>query len=466
LGGTVQGYPDVGMTGEATSSSSWWADRLPLVRVRQVIDDVRHRLSFVPILYVGAAVVLVHVVLWIDSLLLDRSPPLWVTTTVESARAVFSAMAGGLITSITLLLSMTFVAMQLASTQFSPRTLRDWLGNRTLQNAVGLVLGTTVFCLLALRSTRDLGDDATAIVPHMTVLVAVGLGVLSLVAVVRAVDHLSHSVQVEAVAERVSNETIGVIRELATQPEGQAPDVVPASGAHRGQDALGVPDGATAVEASRAGWVQQVDQEAIFEALPEGSTAYVVASIGGYVTESSPLAWVESPTGATDGEETANDHPRSRNEEISSIARAFAIGESRTMQQDIEFGIVQLTDIAVRALSPGVNDPTTAAEMIVHLGNVMTALWEQPAPSTTHRRDGRTVVRHRPHHGEYLRRAFEPIALHGATDAHVLRVLLHTLEELRSEVVRRRLSGPLGPIDAAIADVREAWEDVQSTTWR
>jgi uncharacterized membrane protein len=461
LGGGELGYPDSGMTDEATSSGSWWADRLPLVRMRQLVDDVRHQLSFIPMLYVGAAVVVVHMVLWVDSLLLDRSPPLWTTTTVESARAVFSAMSGGLITSITLLLSMTFVAMQLASTQFSPRTLRDWLGNRPLQHAVGLVLGTTVFCLLALRSTRDLGDDATAVVPHVTVLVAVGLGVLSLVAVVRAVDHLSHSVQVEAVAQRVTNETIEVIRALEATAEGQAPNVVPASGAHLEREAMSVPEGSTAIEAPRAGWIQQVDQDAIFEALPDGSTAYVVASIGGYVTDRSPLAWVDASAGTQAGATStcSDDH-------IDAIIKAFAIGESRTMQQDIEFGIVQLTDIAVRALSPGVNDPTTAAEMIVHLGSVMAALWEQPERSTTQRRNGRTIVQHRPPHGEYLRRAFEPIHLHGAGDAHVLDTLLHTLGHLRTEVVRRQLAGPLEPIDQAIVEVGETWATAQSTTWR
>jgi uncharacterized membrane protein len=185
-----------------------------VVRLRQIADRMRHSLSFIPTMYVLGAIVLVQALLWIDRLLTTTELPDWFETTVESARAVFAAIAGGLITSTTLLLSMMLVAVQLASSQFSPRTLRNWLGNRNVQNAVGFVLGTTVFCLLALRSARSFDEDETAVVPHVTVLVAVALGVLSLVAVVRTVDHITHTMRVGSIAGRVTSETISVVERV------------------------------------------------------------------------------------------------------------------------------------------------------------------------------------------------------------------------------------------------------------
>jgi uncharacterized membrane protein len=179
-----------------------------VVRLRQIADRIGHSLSAIPTMYVLGAIALVQASLWIDRVLSGQLLPDWLETTVESARAVFAAIAGGLITSTTLLLSMTLVAVQLASSQFSPRTLRNWLGNRNVQNAVGFVLGATVFCLLALRSTRDFEEDETPVIPHVTVLVAVALGVLSLVAVVRTVDHISQTMRVGSIAERVTSETI------------------------------------------------------------------------------------------------------------------------------------------------------------------------------------------------------------------------------------------------------------------
>ena len=435
------------MSAPTDQSSSWVRRHLGVVRLRQFADRIRHRLSFVPMLYVGGAIVLVQALLLFDRTLNDQALPSWLETTVDSARAVFSTMAGGLITSITLLLSMMLVAVQLASTQFSPRTLRDWLGNRTLQHAIGLVLGTTVFCLLALRSTRDFGDDGDVIVPHVTVLVAVALGVLSLVAVVRSVDHLTQSVRVGSVADRVAAETIDVVDRVDdtvddTVPGGQAPEVLP--GTHPDLRGLvDVPPGAAAVEAPVAGWIQQINTDALLDAIPESSTAFVSVSIGGFVPERAPLVWIDPPPSDDD---TAR----------SNVLDAFAVGDSRTMQQDVEFGLVQLTDIAVRALSPGVNDPTTACDVIVHIGDVLISIWARQEPSTTRTRDDRTVVLMRTRHVAYLDRALGPIRRYGRTDPEVMTTLLRTIILVRSETQRRGLPGPIEPLDNAIADTISA----------
>ena len=407
------------------------------VRLRQLADRMRHSLSFIPTLYVIGSVILVQGLLWIDAQLTDQSLPVVLETTVESARSVFGAIAGGLITSITLVLSMMLVAVQLASSQFSPRTLRNWLGNRTVQHAVGFVLGTTVFCLLALRSTRSFGEDEDAVVPHLTVMVAVALGVLSLVAVVHTVDHITHSLQVGSIADRVATETIDVI-ERVYRNEPTSIQVGVESGALRADGTIEVPIGAAALEASDSGWVQQIDDDMVFNSIPEHSTGYLTAAVGSFVTNRSPIMWIApAPTDAVSCRDA--------------LLQAIAVGDSRTMQQDIEFGIIQLTDIAVRALSPGVNDPSTATDVIVHLGNVMTALWERPALSTTHRSGTRTLVRVRPTHAALLDRAFTPIIHYGSTDRQVTIALQRVIDLLRSEVVRRDLPGPIEPLDDILA---------------
>jgi uncharacterized membrane protein len=408
-----------------------------VVRLRQIADRIGHSLSFIPTIYVLAAIGLVQASLWIDRQLSEKELPGWLETTVESARAVFAAIAGGLITSTTLLLSMMLVAVQLASSQFSPRTLRNWLGNHNVQNAVGFVLGATVFCLLALRSTRDFDEDETALIPHVTVLVAVTLGVLSLVAVVRTVDHITHTMRVGAIAERVTSETIAVI-ERVYRKETRPLDVGVESGAVRTDGSIVIPLGATALETTTAGWIQQIDDSAVLESLPEHSTGYLTATVGSFVTGSSPILWI-APA------------PADPDACGASMRDAVAVGNSRTMQQDIEFGVIQLTDIAVRALSPGINDPSTASDVIVHLGNVMETLWERPALTTTLRSGSRTLVRPRPTHAVLLDRAFSPVVHYGSSDRQVVTTLKAVLHLLRSEIDRRDLPGPVEPIETMLA---------------
>ncbi len=419
-------------------AGDWISSRLGLVRMRQVADQLRHRLVFVPVLYVVGALALSQVLLAIDRALTDQTLPDWASTTVPSARSVFAAIAGGLITSVTLLLSMMLVAVQLASSQFSPRTLRDWLGNRTLQHAVGIVLGTAVFCLLALRSTRDFDEDGAAIVPHVTVLFAVMLGVVSLVAVVRAVDRITHSLRVGSVASRVASNTVSVAERVAADDRNRRQDVAPESGALAGTGPVRAPIGSVAIEAARSGWGQQIDEDALFAGLPEGTTAYVTVDLGAFVAERVPVMWVSPPTVDVD-------------EDL--LLDAVAVGDSRTMQQDIEFGIVQLADIAVRALSPGVNDPVTATDVIAHLGRVLLAAWENEAPDRTIHRDGRTVVRRRVDHASLLERAVGPIRRYGAHDPTVVVALASMLRMLEAETARRSLPGPEEPIRRTLAEI-------------
>jgi uncharacterized membrane protein len=128
------------------------------------------------------------------------------------------------------------------------------------------------------------------------------------------------------------------------------------------------------------------------------------------------------------------------------------------MQQDVGYGIVQMVDIAVRALSPGVNDPNTASDLVAHLGVTALKLWERPIAPTRRELDGRTVIRRDLDHADYLHAAFDPIRLYGASDPGVASTVIRTLAMLRSEVVRRGLAGPLEPIDDVMQQMIAAVE--------
>ena len=415
---------------------------LGIVRLRQIADRVRHRLSFVPMLYVVAAIVVVQTLLLIDRSLNDQQVPEWLQTTVDSARSVFSAIAGGLITSITLLLSLMMVAIQLAGSQFSPRTLRNWTGDRTQQLAIGLVLGTVVYCLLILRETRTF-SEGDALTPHTSTIVAVVLGIASLIAVVRSVDHLTDRLRVGSVAGSILDETLEAI-EKSERLAMENPIVAPAGRPTEAEREIAVPDDAVAVTAPRSGWIQQIDTATVIEAVPEGTTVYLPSAIGSFAVPDAPMAWVWPPLEEPGG--------------LDAVRAAFALGDTRTMQQDIGFGILQMVDIALRALSPGVNDPNTANDMVMHLGVVLLRLWERPMASNRQERDGRTLMTSELDRADYLHVAFDPLRVHGVADPSVASTIVRVLATLRAETVRRELPGPTEPIDDVIVLVMEAVE--------
>jgi len=129
------------------------------------------------------------------------------------------------------------------------------------------------------------------------------------------------------------------------------------------------------------------------------------------------------------------------------------------MQQDVGLGILQLVDIAVRALSPGVNDPGTANDLIAHLGVVMLALWERPPAPSRRTERGRTLIRRDLDHGDHLHAGFDQIRRYGRGDAEVAVTIVRTLAELHREVVRRDLPGPLAPIEEVMAQTVRAVDD-------
>jgi uncharacterized membrane protein len=427
----------------------WLRDRIGVVRLRQLLEDARHRLALVPLTLLAGGIVLSQVCLFIDRQIEDDSLPVILTTTVDSARSILGAIAGGLITAVTLLVSMVLVAVQLASGQLSPRTLRNWLGDPVVQRAVGVVLGTTVFCLLGLRSARQLGDDLS-VVPSITVLVGVALGVISLIYVVRAVDRVTTNLQIGTIAQRLTDDTITTIRTNVSSAD-ERPRMAPVAQHRDRLDLLSdvVPSTAVAVEADRAGWVQQIDVGQLLAALPDGATAWIGVVHGGYVFTNSPVAWIDLPD-LDDERRTAC---------LADVRSSFAFGPSRTMQQDVGFGMAQLTDIAVRALSPGTNDPQTARDILMHLGEILRELWASDPADATLEQDGRRVHRRVPDPEEHLRAALDPIRHYGRHDPMVMRTLADMLVILRAEIVRQSASRPVDPIDRWLDELLDHLDD-------
>jgi uncharacterized membrane protein len=279
--------------------------------------------------------------------------------TADDARTLLIAIASTMATVIALVLGLTVVALQLASTQFSPRLLRNFLRDRANQVVLSVFVATFTYSTAGLYTVGVKAGVRTDQYPRLAVTVALVLLFVSLLMLVFFVHHLTHSIQIDEVMSKVERTTLQVIdHDLPTAGlSAESPPVPPAW--------------AVALPAHDSGYVQTIHPEALLAAaVGSGVVASVTRMVGEHVIAGSPLVMVWWDTPGQSPPEL---------ERVRSAAReAVRIGFERTAEQDVAFGIRQLADIAVKALSPAINDPYTSIQAIEHLSVVLASLAGRP----------------------------------------------------------------------------------------
>ena len=282
--------------------------------------------------------------------------PLAFQGTPDDARNLLIGIAGTMVTVIALLLGLTVVALQLSSTQFSPRLLRNFLRDRPNQIVLSVFVATFAYSAAGLYTVGVSGGNRTASFPRLAVSGSIVLLFASLGLLVYFADHLVHSIQVDAIMNAVQRSTVTVIE-----------DGLLAGGA----DVPEVPPGAVAIASRRSGYVQAVHCEPLLaHAARQGVFLRLRPRVGEHVVAGTTLAWAwpVSPGGQAPD-------PRALSRDLETEVR---IGFERTVEQDAAFGIRQLVDSACKALSPAVNDPYTAVQAIDHLSVIFCALARRP----------------------------------------------------------------------------------------
>jgi uncharacterized membrane protein len=377
-------------------------------RVRTLWLNVSQSLGFIPGLitagFAALGIVLVEV---------DRGVDLGGVTWVfqgdgSAARTVLSVIAGSLITVAGLTFSMTMVVLQLASSQFSPRVLRTFFGDRVTQVTIGTYGGTFVYSLLVLRAVGSYGDSG--FVPRLSVTAASLLGIGAVVLLIVFLHHVSQMVQ-------VSHVTAGIARATLERTDALFPEPFVAGGDDDAGRALArwrAAESSGCIRSDRPGFVQRVAVDELVGAL-EGDAERVAVLVcpGDFVGAEAPIAelWPASAAAHRAGP----------------VRSAVSIEDERDLDQDVDFGLRQLADIALRAASPSVNDPTTAVTAIAYMRTVLVRLAQRADPPGLERFDAGVVVAiRRRRFVDHLDLLLQ-ISRHAAADGWVTGALLETL---------------------------------------
>lgn len=332
-------------------------------------DHVRSSFWFLPALMTGAAIALAFATVALDEAVTDRwlETQRWAYTGgAEGASQVLGTIAGSMITIAGVVFSMTLVVLSLASSQLGPRLLRNFMRDTTNQAVLGTFVATFVYCLLVLRTIRRAVD--LTFVPHLSVTIGVLFALVSLGMLIYFIHHVSVSIQADEVVARVGSELIQGIDRLFPQQMGHA--APHSAGAQPGTRLPDEFDGeARPIGAAGDGYLQYIDADALMTlATDEKVLLRLERRPGQYVVKGSPLVMIWPGDRVTE--------PLERR-----VNSVFTLGHQRTAAQDIEFAIHQLVEIAVRALSPGINDPFTAITCVDRLGSALHRLAERDMPS-------------------------------------------------------------------------------------
>ncbi|MEJ6480106.1 DUF2254 domain-containing protein [Nostoc punctiforme UO1] len=385
------------------------------VKISKLWDQLHSSYWFIP-----AVMAVVATALAFTMLNLDRTGKVdidywWVYTGgADGARSLLGSVAGSMISVAATAFSITIVALQLAASNFGPRLLRNFMQDTGNQVVLGTFIGTFIYCLLVVRTIHGEGDGYKQYVPQLSVTVGTLLAIISIGVLIYFIHHASTIIQASHVIENVSEELHSAIKRLFPERIGHGEPE------HR----LGIEEipmsfekEALPIRANGTGYLQAIDNGELMKiACKHNLLIRLKVKPGKFLIQGSDLGLVFP------GKKVNKKLTKQIND-------AFILGKERTEQQDIEFPIDQLVEIALRAISPGINDPFTAIRCIDRISAGLCHLVQRDFPSP-YRYDKNNKLRFIAKGVDFqglVDRAFNQIRQYGKSDAGVTIRLLEAI---------------------------------------
>jgi len=386
-------------------------------RFKQLWSILRSSFWFLPSLIVAGSIVLAVALIGVDftgsEQWLARWPRLF-GVGADGARGMLSTIAGSMMTVVGVTFSMVLMTLALASSQYTSRILRNFMSDRVTQIVLGVFAGIFTYCLIVLRTIRG-GEDGI-FVPSLAISFSVVLAMGGIGVLIFFIHHISASIQAANIIASVADETMLVVDRLFPKKIGDGwvaddeayPTLPP------------LPENIwKAVPAKVNGYIQSVDNAALLRLACENKTIVRMEhAIGEFVVRGAALASL------------ALEKPPEK-EIIGALQTAYGIDRHRTVSQDAAFGIRQIVDIALKALSPGINDTTTAVICVDYLSAILARLAPRQIPSSHRCVEGELrVIAKGPNFESLLAHAFDQIRRSANGNVTILLRILEALQIL------------------------------------
>jgi len=354
----------------------------------------------------------------------DDSPLRWLVFqgTPEDARQMLIVVSSTMITVTGVVFALTIIALQIASGQYSPRLLRNFMRDRGTQFVLSVFVGAFAYSMAGLHTVGVQNPEQAAFMPRLAVSGSLGLALASLGVLIYFIHHLSSSIQIDTIMSMIVRETLEVIDNLYPdrlgyeEPEDRCPDP---------------PTWAVTLLSDQSGYIQDVEPEALVQAAARQDVVIrLIRMVGDHVIAGTPVAWAWHRSA---------DHAPAEAVLREAIRNSIQVGFERTMLQDVPFGIRRLVDIGNRALSAAINDPYTATQALHHLAVVLCVLSRRRLGDRLYHDEHDTVrvTIPFPTFADYLRLGTEQIRRFGAKEPAVARGLVRLLKNVGSSTTSK-----------------------------
>jgi uncharacterized membrane protein len=327
----------------------------------------------------------------------------------QVAQVILAGIAASIMTVVSIVFAILLMTLTLASMQFSPRIIVSFSRDRVTQWTLGIFLGTFSYCMAALPAARSLPHPFA---PVATVLGAMGLALVCVGLLLFFIHHISQAISVNHIVDRIAEETEAMIDGMMPWP-------------HRlnrlkNAEPLTPNPSEVAVSSHDSGYIRFIDTRRLVALAKHYQVSIrVLRRVGQFVPAGIPLMMVSKgkrlPSAGT-----------------AELLAAFDFGPTRTLQQDAEFGVLQIVDIALKAISPAVNDPTTAINCVDQLSRILIRFASREPPEEL-LYDPPGIVRASIGwigFERLLEAAFEQIRMYSKTDVAVSLRLLRALGDI------------------------------------
>ncbi|WP_434121347.1 DUF2254 domain-containing protein [Salinicoccus roseus] len=376
------------------------------------LKTIRNSIWVIPVIYCLMALALALIVVYIDMKilpLLNFELAFFLATSVDLAKEILGSISGALLTMTTITFSTIMVVLTTYSSQFSPRVLTNFVNDRRTMRVLGVFMGGFLYSILSLAFMQQATFEGEVI----SAIVAVMLAVLCLFFFAYFIHFVASSIQVSNLINSLVED---VKEEIEKEEKRIDQDHVAVSGLK--PEVVESYDTTTALQSEDFGFIQFMNHDRLFDWAEENEAViHVEQLVGEFVTTSTTLITIHHDEGT---------------EVPDSLIRNIELGKERSVYQDVDYGLQKIVDVAIRALSPGINDPNTAVQCIHYLSEALIKNFKYTGTYVIYNDEkhmGRLVVR-RSSVEDKLYKMLSQISFYGRQDVTILRTLIEALENI------------------------------------